>query len=158
VYANGSEYDGLWMKGKMEGFGHYKYSNGEEYTGEFSQNQQHGQGLFKYISGNEYEGQWVHGQRDGNGIFRYANGDSYSGEWRTDKKEGVGIYKWNNCDMDIKTYANNVAGDGVRFNSDHSRCWRIVDGEVIEEISLEEGNLMRENFCLVSPYLCFVMF
>jgi hypothetical protein len=63
-----------------------------------------------------------------------------------------------NGDMDIKTYANNVAGDGVRWNTDHSRCWRIVDGEVIEEISVEEGNSMRENFCLISPYLCYVMF
>lgn len=158
VYANGSEYDGLWLHGKMEGSGQYKYNNGEEYIGEFSQNQPHGQGVFKYVSGNEYEGQWVRGQREGNGIFRYSNGDSYSGEWRADKKEGLGIYKWNNGDMDIKTYANNVPAEGVRWNSDHSRCWRIVDGDVSEEISIEEGNCIRENFCLISPYLCFVMF
>jgi hypothetical protein len=158
VYANGSEYEGLWIKGKMEGSGRYKYQNGEEYIGEFSQNQPSGQGLFKYTSGNEYEGQFVKGQREGNGIFHYANGDSYAGEWRADKKEGIGIYKWKNGDKDIKTYANNMAGDGIRWNSDHNRCWRIVDGEITEEISVEEGINIQENFCLASPYLCYVMF
>jgi len=47
TWADGSEYDGMWVEDKMEGLGTYKWNDGREYKGMFKDNMMHGKGELK---------------------------------------------------------------------------------------------------------------
>lgn len=157
LFSDGIEYTGSWKQGYMNGQGHCKFGNSEEYKGEWKNNQPEGKGVFTYASGNSYDGQWKKGKREGNGTFKFSNGDEYSGSFLDDKKDGIGVYRWSNGDWDIKTYCEDIVDEGVRWNAAHDKAWKIEDGEVIREISLQEAGEFRDNACMVSPFLAFYL-
>lgn len=156
-FRNGCEYNGIWKNGAMDGLGVYKFENSEEYDGEWKKNQPDGKGTFKYASGNIYEGQWRKGKREGNGKFTYYNDDEYEGEWCDDKKDGIGVYKRASGEFDIKTYYQDAPQEGVRWNSDKTKAWKLLSGDAVEEISLEEAEVFRNNVCDASPFLAFIL-
>ena len=57
VYEKGNEeYNGNWVKDKMEGYGVYKYTSGAIYSGEWKDNKHEGRGLYEFPDGSIYDG------------------------------------------------------------------------------------------------------
>ena len=115
IYADGSEYVGVWKGGQKDGQGNYTWQNPwEQYKGGFKDDMQHGQGTYIYADGSEYVGEWKMGQKDGQGTltsekfiyvggfkddkphrkgaYIYANGDKYVGEQKDNMRHGQGTY------------------------------------------------------------------
>ena len=57
-------HDGLYVKGKKNGFGHCTWSNGASYEGEYKDDVMHGKGKFRNSPGEPFvEGVWENGVR-----------------------------------------------------------------------------------------------
>lgn len=87
-----------------------------------------------------YEGDLKGGKFDGKGTFKYADGDVYEGNWKAGKREGHGIYRYASGRADVVTYKADVdVGEGVRWSADRQMAWKLQDGNIVDEISLEEA-------------------
>ena len=61
-------YEGLWINGKRNGKGCYKFKNGNIYEGELLNGNYHGFGKYTYANHNEYlvfEGNWINDKING---------------------------------------------------------------------------------------------
>lgn len=106
TFADGSEYEGDWKQGVMEGIGTMKFGMScpslDLYTGEWRSNKFHGTGrlLYQYFHAPnvpaEYSGEFKFGKMDGKGRRTAPRGESYEGNWKEDKRHGPGIQKWSN--------------------------------------------------------------
>ena len=61
TYYNEFEtYEGNWVNGKRDGFGHQQFSTGNSYEGTFRNGKYHGTGTYIWKKeGRKYEGEWV---------------------------------------------------------------------------------------------------
>ena len=126
TYSNGDQYQGEWFKskpksiGKPQGAGKMTYADGSVYEGNWLKGKPHGRGKIVYADGSTFDGSWNEGLKDGwgtmqhqseqgkigvyvgsfeagimqgQGTFTYANGDVYTGRWvRNHPKEGAMTY------------------------------------------------------------------
>ena len=69
----------------------------------------------------------------------------------------IGVYKRASGEFDIKTYYQDAPQEGVRWNSDKTKAWKLLSGDAVEEISLEEAEVFRNNVCDASPFLAFIL-
>lgn len=145
VNSDGSKYEGLFRKGKLDGKGRYITIKGDFFEGNFSNGYSSGYGIFIHSDGSIYKGNWMRdlpwgdgqewtcdgsyykgeffqGKKFGVGEFRWQDGSMYLGGVKNDLLNGEGIYTW----ADGKRYkgfwvANNMQGFGVLENVDGSR-------------------------------------
>ena len=126
--------------GEYEGRGTYRFANGNVYEGEWKAGKPEGRGTFRFASGNVYEGEFKAGKMEGRGTYRYADGNVYEGEYKAGKKEGRGTYRYADGKAKVGCYkAGARVGEGAKWSADRQTAWRLRDGEVVEEISLEEA-------------------
>ena len=80
IYANGSEYRGMYQNNQKCGFGKYT-ENGSCYEGQFLNDLRHGEGVLSFQDGSSFKGTFMNDQMHGFGIFTSANGKIEKGEW-----------------------------------------------------------------------------
>ena len=170
VYASGDVYEGGWKAGVKEGHGTCRYASGNVYEGEFKADVFEGHGTLRFADGNVYEGEFKAGVREGHGTYRSATGDVYEGEWKADVyeghgtfryatredvyegewkagvREGHGTYRFANGRVKVGRYEMNAdVGEGVRWSTDRQKAWRLQNGAVAQEISLDEARQIAER-------------
>lgn len=69
----------------------------------------------------------------------------------------IGVYKRGSGEFDIKTYYKDAPQEGVRWSSDKTKAWKLLSGDAVEELSLEEADVFRNNVCDASPFLAFIL-
>ena len=85
-------FSGYYKNGVKDGKGIYRFANGTELDGEWENGVI--QGVGRYIDADNnliYEGESMNGKLDGMGIYYYENGYSYMGKWVNGKKNGEGV-------------------------------------------------------------------
>ncbi|KAK1941900.1 Radial spoke head 10 B [Phytophthora citrophthora] len=105
VISGGREtYSGQWRANSFHGTGKYTDAEGSIYEGEFVRGKKHGVGkLVSSITETEsdsttqhqteqYSGEWRDGSREGLGDAVFADGSIYSGQWRNDVQDGEGTF------------------------------------------------------------------
>lgn len=101
TYPNGDEYDGLFQRGRRNGFGVYiEFATKNQYEGEWRDDKRHGKGVLssKHL-GYIYDGEWKDDVRCGHGHSSLKNVENYTGEWHDNCFHGAGIYT--NGDGDV---------------------------------------------------------
>jgi len=80
------------------------------------------------------------------------NGDIYEGNWSNGFKDGVGKYIWRDGEIDLSRYSSDHrVGEGARWSEDGQRAFRLLRGEVQEEISLREAENIADDLGLSPP-------
>jgi hypothetical protein len=65
----------------------------------------------------------------------------YEGEYKGGAMEGFGTYQYVDGRAEVGRYQGNVdVGEGVRWSADRTTAWRLNDGKVVEEISLDTAD------------------
>ena len=77
-YADGSFYEGRWLRGVKTGDGVWKTQN-EIYTGTFRNNRLHGYGKLNFVNTAYYYGSFENGIPQGRGELMDSNGVCYDG-------------------------------------------------------------------------------
>ncbi|MEO0777999.1 MAG: caspase family protein [Bacteroidota bacterium] len=111
AYADGSKYEGEFVRSRLEGQGTFYYPNGDKYVGAFRNNYSHGKGVFFYADGTKTAGEWVEGEyygetwvalgkegcvegdcTNGEGTYVYRDGAAkYTGRFRDGLASGRGV-------------------------------------------------------------------
>ena len=149
----GGQFDGdLNSRGERHGFGTFVADNGNEYEGEWKNDKRDGHGKAKYNTGDVYIGDWKNCKRHGHGTMYIENGDIYEGGWSNGFKDGVGKYIWRDGEIDVSRYSSDYrVGEGARWSDDGQRAFRLIRGEVQEEISLREAEHIAGSLGLPVP-------
>ena len=87
----GNIYEGDFLNGKFEGYGHYTMSNGDNYIGEFKNGLFDGKGQLTDKSGNVFDGHFSKGRKEGFGLIITNKGEKIEGKC----KDGI-FFKKNN--------------------------------------------------------------
>ena len=136
-------------EGQRHGFGMLLCDNGNSYEGEWKKDKRDGLGVARYSSGDVYDGQWHRGRRQGHGIMYIEAGDTYIGSWNNGFKHGAGTYHWADGDVDISWYQEDKrVGEGVRWNANRLKAFRLIRGTKKEELSLDEAYTTSERLGL----------
>jgi len=149
----GGNYDGdLNSRGERNGYGVFIADNGNEYEGEWKNDKREGHGKAKYNTGDVYIGNWRNCKRHGHGTMYIENGDAYEGAWNNGFKDGPGTYRWKDGEVDISRYSSDYrTGEGVRWSEDRRCAFRLVRGNVQEEIDLREADRISKGLGLPPP-------
>ena len=91
----GNIYEGDFLNGKFEGYGHYKMSNGDNYIGEFKNGLFDGKGQLTDKNGNVFDGDFVKGKKEGFGVIITNKGEKIEGKY----KNGIFFKQNNNIDL-----------------------------------------------------------
>jgi len=78
----GNIYEGDFINGKFEGYGHYKMSNGDNYIGQFKNGFFDGKGQLTDKKGNVFNGNFVKGKREGYGLIVNNKGETIEGKYK----------------------------------------------------------------------------
>lgn len=74
-------------------------------------------------------------------MYRFSDGAVYEGEYKGGAMAGFGTYQYVDGRAEVGRYADNVdTGEGVRWSADRATAWRLCDGKVIEEVSLDTAD------------------
>jgi hypothetical protein len=128
-FPDGSQYRGDTLNGRICGQGEWRSARGEHYQGSFKDDQFHGFGRYEDVEGSVFVGAFQNGMMHGVGTYVYHDG-------RADVCE----YK-----------SGSDVGEGVRFAPDRTQAWRLKDGEVVGEISMDEAARVASSLGLVTP-------
>merc|ERR1712086_875790 len=103
--------------------------------------------------GGNYDGDLnSRGERNGYGVFIADNGNAYEGAWNNGFKDGPGTYRWKDGEVDISRYSSDYrTGEGVRWSEDRRCAFRLVRGNVQEEIDLREADRISKGLGLPPP-------
>ena len=91
----GNIYEGDFLNGKFEGYGHYKMSNGDNYIGEFKNGLFDGKGQLTDKNGNVFDGDFVKGKKEAFGVIITNKGEKIEGKY----KNGIFFKQNNNIDL-----------------------------------------------------------
>ncbi|KAK2152378.1 hypothetical protein LSH36_330g05036 [Paralvinella palmiformis] len=95
----GSNYDGDWKNGRMEGIGKYSFPTETRYEGEMKDGMFHGEGTLYFPNGSKYDAKWADGIAV-KGKYTFADGlvfeeenweycDGYDRRFYTEIKNGL---------------------------------------------------------------------
>ena len=104
----------------MHGNGTYFFEDGCTYQGAYEDGKRHGRGTYRFTDGSVFEGEYQYGVVEGRGTFTFADGSTEVGRW----EDGSPV------------------GEGTRFSADKRSAWRLVDGHVTEEVSLDIADVI----------------
>lgn len=149
----GGKYDGdLNSQGERDGYGVFVADNGNTYKGEWKNDKRHGHGEALYNTGDMYIGSWMNCKRHGHGTMHIENGDVYEGGWNNGFKDGPGTYRWRDGEVDVSRYSSDYrVGEGVRWSADRNRAFRLVRGNIQDEIDLGEADQIASGLGLPTP-------
>ena len=137
-YVNGNVYEGEYKAGLEEGRGTYRWADGEVHDGEYKAGQMEGRGTYRFADGTVFDGEYKGDNMQGRGTYWYADGAVYDGEYKANNMEGRGTYWYANDVVEVGCYeAGCDVGEGARWSADRTKAWRLRDGQVMEEISLD---------------------
>lgn len=127
-YKNGDEYEGMFINGKREGLGEYRYNKNKDiYIGQWQNDRKHGQGSFK-LDSFDFDGVWENDEPKDLFVFR--------SKINTDiEKSNENIYLNNlsNVDKDDAEYLGNML---KRINEENE------DKEyIIELVAMVKNNI-----------------
>ena len=91
----GNIYEGDFLNGKFEGYGHYKMSNGDNYIGEFKNGLFDGKGQLTDKNGNVFDGDFVKGKKEAFGVIITNKGEKIEGKY----KNGIFFKQHDNIDL-----------------------------------------------------------
>ena len=91
----GNVYEGDFINGKFDGYGHYKMSNGDNYIGQFKNGYFEGKGQITDKNGNVFSGDFIKGHKEGNGLIVTNQGEIIKGKY----KNGI-FFRINNDNND----------------------------------------------------------
>jgi len=140
--------------GEKEGRGTYRFADGNVYEGEWKGDKKEGNGTHRYADGDVYHGEWKRDEKDGIGTYRYADGDVYEGEYKGGVKEGLGTYHYvkEGGEAEVtRCRAGDPVGEGAWWSANRHRAWRLLDGELVEEISLARAAAIATRIGLPVP-------
>jgi len=150
--ASGDTYDGEYKNDTREGIGTFRYADGSCYKGGWKAGSRSGHGIFRYVDGTVYEGAFKAGEKDGQGVSRFTDGAIFAGAYRASKKHGPGTFFYTDGRADVALHKAGVeVGVGVHLSSDRARAWRMADGEIGPEISLQEAQGIAKQLGLGLP-------
>ena len=114
--------------------------------------EEEGFGVMVFASGDVYEGQWRAGRQEGQGTYDFADGNRYEGQYVAGKKEGKGTYHFASGTVDVVCFKGDApVGEAAKWSADRATAWRLQDGQVVEEVSLEEAARIAERVGLPVP-------
>jgi len=132
--------------GQRHGVGVLLCDNGNCYEGEWKFDKRDGSGVARYSSGDVYDGQWKRGRRQGHGVMYIESGDTYIGSWNNGLKHGAGTYHWADGEVDVSWYKEDKrVGEGIRWNADRSKAFRMARSTMMEELVLNEAYATAER-------------
>jgi hypothetical protein len=138
LYAGGDVYIGQWRRDMKHGRGTLRFAAGGVYQGAFRVGAMEGQGVYCFADGARYEGQYKAGKKEGRGVYQFADGSTYEGEYRNGRMDGFGAYQYSDGKTEVGRYDCGIdVGAAVRWSADRRQAWRLWDGQLIEEISLD---------------------
>ena len=138
LYAGGDVYIGQWRRDMKHGRGTLRFAAGGVYQGAFRVGAMEGQGVYCFADGARYEGQYKGGKKEGRGVYQFADGSTYEGEYRNGRMDGFGAYQYSDGKTEVGRYDCGIdVGAAVRWSADRRQAWRLWDGQLIEEISLD---------------------
>ena len=92
------EWSGRCKNGYTSGNGVAKYhitnKTQDIFRGNMKKGKIHGYGKYRWANGNRYAGMWKKDKREGKGTHTWANGDRYTGAWKNNYRHGKGIVRW----------------------------------------------------------------
>ena len=109
--------------------------------------------------GNVYDGQWKAGKKQGWGMYTITGGveralAAYDGEWRCGRMEGRGTCFYPGGEVEVSGMAADArVGEGARWSADRTQAWRLRDGVMVEEVSLEVASSLASALELPVPTL-----
>ena len=138
LYAGGDVYIGQWRRDMKHGRGCLRFAAGGVYQGGFRVGAMEGQGVYCFADGARYEGQYKAGKKEGRGVYQFSDGSTYEGEYRNGRMDGFGAYQYSDGKTEVGRYDCGIdVGAAVRWSADRKQAWRLWDGQLIEEISLD---------------------
>ena len=87
-------YEGAYLRGKLHGYGTYKWPDGEKYIGDWAYGKRNGYGTNFWPDGDKYIGQFINNKKDGKGTYYWNEGNKYVGMWKNDKRSGLGVFTY----------------------------------------------------------------
>ncbi len=104
--ADGTEFEGSFIRGFAEGNVEIRFPSGSLYSGQLTarlvcdMNQMNcsknsvyqGQGIFTSSWGDRYEGKFQDGKRQGSGVLVTSSGIRLEGEWQEDRRWNLVVY------------------------------------------------------------------
>ena len=93
----GNIYEGDFLNGKFEGYGHYTMSNGDNYIGEFKNGLFDGKGQLTDKKGNVFDGNFIKGKKEGFGLIITNKGEKIEGKY----KNGIFFKQNKNNEVDL---------------------------------------------------------
>ena len=107
-------------------------------------------GVYCFADGARYEGQYKAGKKEGRGVYQFADGSTYEGEYRNGRMDGFGAYQYSDGKTEVGRYDCGIdVGAAVRWSADRRQAWRLWDGQLIEEISLDMADRIARA---IGPY------
>lgn len=94
VWSSGSNYEGYWIKDKVNKGGILNHIDGDVYEGDWLDNKAHGKGIYKHCDGAQYDGEWLDDKQHGKGKEQWNDGAIYEGSFVKGFKNGYGIFTW----------------------------------------------------------------
>jgi hypothetical protein len=146
VLANGSVYEGAFVRNVNHGFGRLTLANGNYYEGEFRKNCYEGEG--KYVwgdgdwKGHVFKGHFKNGKRHGFGTYTYSNGDVYIGEYSNDMQHGPGKFTYMNGDYFTGHWYKDVVQGDISY---HFSNGDILTGQVVRGIPVGAATLVTST-------------
>jgi hypothetical protein len=111
-----------------------------------------GVGAMRLGDGSSYEGQWADGKYEGHGTFRGATGSAYEGQFVAGRYEGRGQYRYAGGHVEVSRWSDSKpVGEGAQWSADRRTAWRLRDGEIAGEVSLEEARQIAARVGLPVP-------
>ena len=123
AYADGSRYEGKFLKGKLHGFGSLFSASGDKFVGSFENNFQNGSGTMFHADGTKSVGQWLEGEFHGDtfremGIEGCQQGDCENGQGTYIYKDGEAKYVGNFKDGLANGAGTCFYSNGERYEGD----------------------------------------
>ena len=124
-YANGSVYEGMWVRGQREGYGRLIHPTGDMYEGDWMNDKANGRGTFSNLDGYTYEGEWLDDCQHGEGVETWDSNESkYTGNFKDSKKSGKGRYEWADGSYYEGDFADGVFdGQGTYYFADLKKTY-----------------------------------
>ena len=164
-FVSGNVYEGEWKAGKKEGRGTFRFASGDVYEGEWKANEREGRGTYRHASGDVYEGEYKADKREGRGTPAASEvctrGSGRRTRWRARHvplrqrrcvrggvqggQEGGARHVRYATAMELAQGRCSV-GEAARWSADRQAAWRLQDGEVVEQISLEECEIAAKGW------------
>ena len=130
----------------------YKFPDGSIYRGGVLDGMQHGQGEWRSADGDAYVGEFARGVFEGRGQYTDGKGNVYEGGFLGGVFHGKGTYKYADGRAECTAYeAGREQGEGVRWSQDRARAWRLDNGAVAEELSLQAAADIAAGLGLAVP-------